>query len=579
MVLRFYRAGPSLHAIWPQLMSNGELTPPVVNRESHPISDSQSGEKFEDMVMRLKPVWLLSQACSAITFSDSKFFDLQVLEEDLLITRIAVGNITWPTQTRFHIGSYKKPSRFTQENFPKSQFESEELESKELKSAEIELDRLEKPVCLVRYDARGFEILKSLLTPMSVRFIFLSTQKSRWIRYIQLLCHPLIFKVVTIEVQGTMQVLLERPHWFGIASDLSRRIPNEIRGHGSQWAGPWKLFLNRPSKPRPQASRVIRSTAQESSFYSFDRYSLSLNNEYQYKQIQTPIRPVQQSLTEQNDVVLDSLHASFDKAQHQDRSDQESLPSSLCLEDQIEHGFYLPTTVPHHSHMMMESVVNLHYLESLPPSTVLLHHPSLTASQKEYVKLFSVSESRMRALPTAGLLKVNHYYTIQPVGAGYTSSGIESLVNLPFSGGAIQDNRAEDLIYISRRDTSIYRNLINEKEIEDIFSKSGFRIVVASELSAIEKVLLFRSARVVAGPLGAAFHYLAFTKNKCVISIAPPTYSTPELNSLFLNCSHRLRVIEAVPLKVWDKWYGMHSSFYLPPTMLELVLNKVLREC
>ncbi|MCC9166765.1 glycosyltransferase family 61 protein [Pontibacter harenae] len=64
-------------------------------------------------------------------------------------------------------------------------------------------------------------------------------------------------------------------------------------------------------------------------------------------------------------------------------------------------------------------------------------------------------------------------------------------------------------LYISRSDSSI-RNVLNEKELLEALEPYGFKNVVSSKLSIIEKIKLFSQAKVVMGACGAGLINMLF---------------------------------------------------------------------
>ncbi|MED4080644.1 DUF563 domain-containing protein [Halalkalibacterium halodurans] len=68
-----------------------------------------------------------------------------------------------------------------------------------------------------------------------------------------------------------------------------------------------------------------------------------------------------------------------------------------------------------------------------------------------------------------------------------------------------------DKIYVSRsRLKSNRRRLINETDVERLFSRNGFQIIHPQELTIKEQINLFRHAQVIAGPLGSAMYNCVF---------------------------------------------------------------------
>jgi capsular polysaccharide biosynthesis protein len=74
-------------------------------------------------------------------------------------------------------------------------------------------------------------------------------------------------------------------------------------------------------------------------------------------------------------------------------------------------------------------------------------------------------------------------------------------------------------IYISRR--GYKRPLLNEPELEAELSALGFSVVKPETLSVVEQIEIFRSAKVVVAPTGAALANLLYAKQATVFEIIP----------------------------------------------------------
>lgn len=79
------------------------------------------------------------------------------------------------------------------------------------------------------------------------------------------------------------------------------------------------------------------------------------------------------------------------------------------------------------------------------------------------------------------------------------------------------------LIYISRGD-ALYREVINEKEVEDYLQTIGFKIFQMSELSFLEQVKIYAEARIVISPHGAGLSNTVFCRNAKILEIFAPSY-------------------------------------------------------
>ena len=73
-----------------------------------------------------------------------------------------------------------------------------------------------------------------------------------------------------------------------------------------------------------------------------------------------------------------------------------------------------------------------------------------------------------------------------------------------------REGRSGSRLYLSRKDVKGSRQMLNELEVCELFSRRGFEIVDPGALSFKQVRSLFSNATCVAGPFGSAFHNLAF---------------------------------------------------------------------
>jgi hypothetical protein len=136
-----------------------------------------------------------------------------------------------------------------------------------------------------------------------------------------------------------------------------------------------------------------------------------------------------------------------------------------------------------------------------------------------------------------------------------------------------------DKIYISRRDSTDSRNLINEIEIEDYLKEKGYKIILLSKLSLRKKIEIFTNAKIIITPLGAGIQNVYFCKkiNAKVILIGTSRYFHQKY---FLQLSYFKKInlffIPCVELTSYTNDFGyLHSSFYLDLKILKEALSQV----
>jgi hypothetical protein len=80
------------------------------------------------------------------------------------------------------------------------------------------------------------------------------------------------------------------------------------------------------------------------------------------------------------------------------------------------------------------------------------------------------------------------------------------------------DITPQERIYISRSKVA-GRKLLNESEVEAMFSALGFTIIHPQELSIFDQVKLFSEAKLIAGSGGSAMHNTLFSNEDCKVLI------------------------------------------------------------
>ena len=257
--------------------------------------------------------------------------------------------------------------------------------------------------------------------------------------------------------------------------------------------------------------------------------------------------------------------------------------SSVVVDDELvcilKGEYYLvPTNNPHHSHLMHETLQHLHFILRYSPKAKLLISDALTKAQREYFASFGFPDDRCIYRNVDQTYQVEKLYFRGPLETTFDRQSIHYLQQIGGRKFSIQ-NHSSGRLYLSRRDARIYRNLINEMEIEKIFKSFGFEIVMTSELSAEQKIQLFSKAKYIAGALGAAFTYAPFANDAQHIILSSNMYFPtmfPQMAALQLT---KINYIRGIGLKHFsDVWGYEHCSFYLPPSLVQDALSDILAE-
>jgi capsular polysaccharide biosynthesis protein len=115
-------------------------------------------------------------------------------------------------------------------------------------------------------------------------------------------------------------------------------------------------------------------------------------------------------------------------------------------------------------------------------------------------------------------------------------------------------------IYVSRRKWQKQRRLVNEEEVEKIFSDRGFCIIYPEEMSVPEQISFFRGAKFIAGPSGSGMYNTIYctpgTKILILISVNFITLNDSLIHSLVNLETEYLagKVIDKERGGMFDNW-------------------------
>ena len=117
----------------------------------------------------------------------------------------------------------------------------------------------------------------------------------------------------------------------------------------------------------------------------------------------------------------------------------------------------------------------------------------------------------------------------------YLLSKLKKRVLIKANEKKIFFNNEFQKIYISRSDSRNERSFKQNHEIEEFLVKKGFKIVVLSEFSFLEKAMIFNKAKVILGLHGAGLANILFSKKKTkIIEITSPKW--PDMFEKLSKC-------------------------------------------
>ena len=276
-----------------------------------------------------------------------------------------------------------------------------------------------------------------------------------------------------------------------------------------------------------------------------------------------------------NHVLFDSFYAHFTDLKRLSLERNEAIVSEPTTH--LEGTYFLSvTSTTHHSHLIFETLRKLHFADRFQPAIKLLTSSTLSQSQRDYFELFGFPPERCVYKHPDETCRVERLIYSSEAPMSYDRVSVDYLRSFGVAHCPGRD-KWPSRIYISRRDSRVYRSLVNEEEIEKIFEWFGFSVISASALSPQEKVELFAAARYVAGPLGAAFSYMPFSLDGTTIMLTSEAYFPVEFQEIAAIRLKKLNVIFGVSLQMFSPvWQYGHNSFYLPPGLVISALGEIL---
>ena len=228
------------------------------------------------------------------------------------------------------------------------------------------------------------------------------------------------------------------------------------------------------------------------------------------------------------------------------------LPVFYFIYNSANYFHFLYDTLPY--------LVNFFYLKKKNPKIKLLVSPPI--KEKKFYK-FVLESLKLLKINTNDLIYASDkvLYRQLYIGSSLTHDGLSNypphkkiykIINILKSKSTKIENNF-DRIYISRRtwlnpksknigtDYTTRRKFVNEDEVYNLFKKRGFKEIFCENLSMIQKINLFKSAKFIAGPIGGGMANVIFSSKKAkVISINSPGFF--DVNFRFKYCMEHANV-------------------------------------
>lgn len=236
----------------------------------------------------------------------------------------------------------------------------------------------------------------------------------------------------------------------------------------------------------------------------------------------------------------------------------------------------LRTYYPNHSHWMMESLRRLRFFDRMGVKPNLLLYDTVTRSQREYFDVLgyggvrTFDRRRDQVIQCEELLSVGQdIFTFDRTSAEYFERVAE----------AVPADESSTFIYVARTDATAYRNMINEEAVIRACEERGFRIVVPSELTAREKIAIFKGASLIVGPLGAGLLYSVFSRRGIdILTMTSRHYLNKTFASLSVAKGFNVIYQLGVPVESYSWiWDNHHCNFFADVEKTRRLLDVIMR--
>ncbi|OLO37215.1 hypothetical protein BTR23_13900 [Alkalihalophilus pseudofirmus] len=120
-----------------------------------------------------------------------------------------------------------------------------------------------------------------------------------------------------------------------------------------------------------------------------------------------------------------------------------------------------------------------------------------------------------------------------------------------------------DKIYVSRSKLiNKRRRLLNELEVEKVFSSKGFSIIHPQELSINKQINLFRNAKIIAGPSGSAMYNCVF-QNKPIKKLILSSDRFFKMSDVLINTSTKGQLYYFIGHTVNQNTEGVKTDWWI----------------
>jgi hypothetical protein len=215
---------------------------------------------------------------------------------------------------------------------------------------------------------------------------------------------------------------------------------------------------------------------------------------------------------------------------------RESFGWARKLEVVQEPTFWFQAIQWPYTHWFIDTLPRAMLLERVPPNARVTVSREIRGYEIDTLEFLGVDASRRLTLPggdSSTNLLFRELYLPRP-GSDVGHPGVHAEVTAWFKSlrNKLPIRRADSppRVYLSRRDETSYRNLLNEHEVAASLRRCGYVEAVGARMTFAEKVEMFSAATKIVGVVGAGFAHVALAERADIFGICSNLYHPYHFN-------------------------------------------------
>ena len=210
--------------------------------------------------------------------------------------------------------------------------------------------------------------------------------------------------------------------------------------------------------------------------------------------------------------------------------------------DVYKKGIYLGNFHFHYGHFILETISTFWFLQQI--ADLENYHLFFHACPNRLIGQSAIIQVLKRlSIPRQNILFVKRPTLVKQLlvpESAFCLRGFMNAAMKPIYHRVSADGVPRKKVYLSRTrvtDSTYKKRCTNEKQIEKIFKKKGFKVFYPEEMTFRKQLALYASAKMIAGIEGSALHNVLFTHDdvKCISLGSPRNVNCDSINQHICN--------------------------------------------